>query len=134
LFKRLFPFLFVGLGWLAYYHWDQTESASRAAEEERLALVTAQVWIATALYRDEPEKYMAYRDSLLAANDVEREKVFSFLENRRDKTEDLLPFAQRVKTLTDSLGHIQDSLLREERIRLADSVRTADALSSDPTD
>lgn len=127
LFKRLLPFLVLGLAWLSYTYWDRTQSTQRAVEEERVALVTAQVWVATALYRDDPERYMAYRDSLLEANDVPREMVFDFLENRQAEAEQLHPFAARVKQLVDSLASIQDSLIREEKIRLADSVRQAKA-------
>lgn len=125
LFKRLLPFLLLGLVWLAYTLWDNNQSAQRALEEERLAQVTAQVWVATALYRDDPERYLAYRDSLLEANNVPREKIFAFLEKHQNESEELLPFAQRVQQLVDSLSHIQDSLLREEKIRLADSAKAA---------
>jgi len=121
--KRLLLFLLLGLTWLAYTLWDQHTSARRALEEEQLALVTAQVWVATALYRDDPERYLAYRDSLMEASDVPREKAFALLENRESQAEELLPFAQRVQKLVDSLSHIQDSLLREEKIRLADSAK-----------
>ena len=129
LLKRLLPFLLLGLTWLGYTFWDNHQSARRALEEEQLAQVTAQVWVATALYRDDSEKYLAYRDSVLEANDVPRDKVFAFLENRQSEAEDLLPFAQRVKQLVDSLSHFQDSLLRAEKIRLADSIRAADTVS-----
>jgi hypothetical protein len=126
LFKRILPFLILGLVWLAYTVWDDHHSAQRVLEEEQLAQVIAQVWVATALYRDDPERYLAYRDSVLAASDLPRDKVFAFLENRQNEAEDLLPFAQRVQRLVDSLVHIQNALLRDEKIRLADSARTAD--------
>ncbi len=127
LLKRLLPFLVIGLAWLAYTYWDRTQSAQRAAEEEHLALVTAQVWVATALYRDDPERYLAYRDSVLEANDVPRERVFDFLESRQSEAEELHPLAGRVKQLVDSLATIQDSLIRAEKVRLADSARSARA-------
>ncbi|MCD6250392.1 MAG: hypothetical protein J7J98_08695 [candidate division Zixibacteria bacterium] len=133
LFKRLLPFLLLGLVWLAYTLWDNHQFAQRALEEEQLAQVTAQVWVATALYRDDPERYLTYRDSLLEVNDMPREKIFAFLENRGSQPEELLQFTLRVQQLVDSLSHIQDSLLREEKIRLADSIRTADTVS-DATD
>lgn len=127
LFKRLLPFLLLGLAWLSYTLWDQHKSAQRAMEEEQLVLVTAQVWVATALYRDDPERYLAYRDSLLETNDVPRDRVFAFLENRQNEAEELLPFARRVQQLVDSLSRVQDSLLREEKIRAADSAEAAAA-------
>ena len=129
LFKRLLPFLLLGLAWLAYTLWDNRQTEQRALEEEQLAQVTAQVWVATALFRDDPEAYLAYRDSVLDAGGVPRDKVFAFLESRQNEAEQLLPLAQRVKQLVDSLAYIQDSLFREERIRLADSVRNADTVS-----
>ena len=127
LFKRLLPFLLLGLAWWVYTIWDNRQSAQQADEEAKLALATAQVWVATALYRDDPERYLAYRDSLLEANDVPRDKVFAFLEKRESRAEELLPFTQTVKRLVDSLSRIQNALLREEKIRLADSVKAAAA-------
>lgn len=126
--------MLLGLTWASYTYWDQYQSEQRAAEEEQLALVTAQVWVATALYRDDPEQYLSYRDSLLAASNVPCDQVFEFLQKRQSEAEDLLPFAQRVNQLVDSLALIQDSLLREEKIRLADSVRTADTVSDKAAD
>ena len=115
----------IGLGWLGYSFWDKTVSAGQEQEENRLALVTAQVWIATAMYRNDPERYLAYRDSLLEANDVPRDEVFAFLEQREKYPEELLPFAQKVQRLVDSLYHVEDSLAREAMIQAQDSARAA---------
>lgn len=123
--KRLLPLVVIGLGWLGYSFWDKTVSARQEQEENRLALVTAQVWIATAIYHNDPERYLAYRDSLLEANDVPRDEVFAFLEQREKYPEELLPFAQKVQRLVDSLYHVEDSLAREAMIQAQDSARAS---------
>jgi len=123
--KRLLPLAVIGLGWLGYSFLDKTVSARQEQEENRLALVTAQVWIATAMYRNDPERYLAYRDSLLKANDIPRDEVFAFLVQREKYPEELLPFAQKVQRLVDSLYHVEDSLAREAMIRAQDSARVS---------
>ena len=125
-FKRLLPFAAIVLIWLAYNIWDRSVTKRQKEEEDRLALVTAQVWVGTAKYRDDPERYLAYRDSLLDASGVPRERVFAFLKQREDQPEELLPFAQEVRRLVDSLCQVEDSLYREARIRAHDSAKATD--------
>ena len=123
--KRLLPLLVVGLALGGYFLWDKLSTSWESEEENRLALVTAQVWIATAKYRKEPARYLAYRDSLLKAADVPREKVLDFLKGREKQPEQLLPFAQKVQRVVDSLYRIEDSLARETTTKAQDSLRAA---------
>ncbi len=125
--KRLVPFLVIAAGWFGYTFWTDSSAAQRQAEEDRLARVTAQVWIATAKYRDDPDRFLAYRDSLLDAYNVPREEVFSFLDRREDQPEEMLPFAREVQRLVDSLKRVEDSLHREARIQAHDSAEAAAA-------
>ena len=92
-----------------------------------MALVTAQVWIATAKYRNEPERYIQYRDSLLRASGVAREEISGYLERTGDPPEELLPFAQRVQGLVDSLYRIEDSVLKDAERQTRDSAEAAKA-------
>ncbi|MEW5795076.1 MAG: hypothetical protein AB1772_01820 [Candidatus Zixiibacteriota bacterium] len=123
--KRLLPLLVLGMAVGGYVLWDRWNSEKRSLEENRLALVTAQVWIATARYRYDPERFVAYRDSLLQAESVPREKVLEFLNGRENQPEDLLPFAQKVQKCVDSLYRIEDSIVRQRKIDMRDSVRAA---------
>jgi hypothetical protein len=124
--KRLSPFVLLVLIWFGYHFGRDYLANRRAAEQDRLALVTAQVWVATAVYRDDPERYTAYRDSLLAANHIEREDMFEFLKRFESKPEKYLPFTQKVQDDVDSLARIADSLSRDKKIQAADSLKAAD--------
>lgn len=119
--KRALPLVVIALIWPGYTAWDRITTANREREESRLALVTAQVWIATAKYRYDQERYLEYRDSLLESADVLREQVFAFLEGREDQPEEMLPFAQKVQRLVDSLYLIEDSIARDAKVRARDS-------------
>jgi GAF domain-containing protein len=123
--KRALPFVVIGLIWPGYSAWDRISTESREREENQLALVTAQAWIATAKYRYDQERYLEYRDSLLEAADVPREQMFAFLERREDQPEDMLPFAQKVQRLVDSLYLVEDSIARDAKIRARDSALNA---------
>jgi hypothetical protein len=123
--KRLLPFVIIGITILGYHLWDRWRTEKEENEQNRVALVTAQVWVATAKYRDDPEAFLAYRDSLLEASGVPGERVMAFLEQHSDVSENMLPFARRVQALVDSLARIEDSLLREAKIQAHDSVQSA---------
>lgn len=110
--KRLLPVIVLAAAVGVYLLWDKWSSQRQVQEQNRVALVTAQAWIATAKYRNEPERYIQYRDSLLKASGVARKEVFDFLDRTGDPPEELLPFARRVQTLVDSLYRIEDSLLK----------------------
>ena len=123
--KRILPLLVIGLGVGGYFLWDKWQVEKQALEEQELALVTAQVWVATAKYRNEPERFMQYRDSLLQVAGVPRERVMDFLAGREAEPEELFPFAQKVQKLVDSLAHIEDSILKAEIQRMRIQIRAA---------
>jgi hypothetical protein len=123
--KRILPLVIIGLGVGGYVLWDKWSSERKALEERELALVTAQIWVATAKYRNEPEKFMHYRDSLLQATGVLRQRVLDFLKTREAEPEELFPFALKVQKLVDSLARVEDSIIKVEIKRVEDSVRVA---------
>lgn len=123
--KRFLPLVIVLAIWAGYTAWDRVAAERRANEEYRLALATAKVWIATAIYRDQPERFLAYRDSLLEASGVPAAEVVAWVKNQEDQPEELLPFAKKVQQLVDSLYVIEDSLAREAMIQAQDSARAA---------
>ena len=100
-------------------------------EECRIALVTAQVWVATAKYRDDAERLLNYRDSLLAANGLSKEQMFEYVQRSKGESEGLLPFTQRLRELVDSLARIEDSLLKGTPEPVIDSVSAADSAQAE---
>lgn len=125
--KRLLPFIVLAAAYGGYYLWDKWHTQRELAEMDRVALVTAQAWIATAKYRNDPERYLQYRDSLLEASGVQRERVLGFLESAGDQPEELLPFARKVQELVDSLYRIEDSVLKVAERQTRNSTEAAKA-------
>ena len=79
--RRILPLIVFLGGWQAYSLYQDLSRERRAEEDRELALVTAHVWVATAYFRDEPEKYLEYRDSILAAHDLTKEEMFSLISS-----------------------------------------------------
>ena len=131
--KRLLPIIILAAAYGGYYLWDKWHTQRELAEMDRAALVTAQAWIATANYRNTPERYLEYRDSLLVASGVNREQVLGYLESAGDPPEELLPFARRVHNLVDSLFRVEDSVTRESGRRGSDST-AADTVESEESE
>jgi hypothetical protein len=125
--KRLLPIIVLAAAFGGYFLWDKWHTQRELAEMDRVALVTAQAWIATAKYRNDPERYLQYRDSLLEASGVQRERVLGFLESAGDQPEELLPFARKVQELVDSLYRIEDSVLKVAERQTRNSTEAAKA-------
>jgi ABC-type nitrate/sulfonate/bicarbonate transport system substrate-binding protein len=123
--RRLLPVIVLAAAVGGYFLWDKWSAQRQLQEQDRVALVTAQVWIATAKYRNEPERYIQYRDSLLEANGASREEISRYLERTGDPPEELLPFARRVQGLVDSLYRIEDSVLKDADRLTRDSAEAA---------
>ena len=109
-FKRLAPFALLALLWLGYVKIDHYLDERQAQFEDKVALVTAHVWLAGAKYRNEPLRFQQYRDSVLTANHLtidELQKYASKYPNEPEKYE-------RVASLTaqyvDSIYEIEESL------------------------
>ena len=119
--KRLAPLVVLALGWVGWTYWHDWAAEKREREAERLALATAQVWVASARFYDDPERYQLYRDSLLAADSIEGEELLGYAERFEPRPEQLLPFATKVKQLVDSLCKIDDSLAAEAAAAQSDS-------------
>ncbi|MCX6833732.1 MAG: hypothetical protein NTW07_01130 [candidate division Zixibacteria bacterium] len=122
--KRLLPIIVLAVAVGVYLLWGKWSTQRQLQEQNRVALVTAQAWIATAKYRNDPERYLQYRDSLLKASGVARKEVFEFLDRTGNPPEELLPFARKVQSLVDSLYRIEDSVLKRPT---SDSTEAAEA-------
>ena len=94
----------------AYFIYGRYETAENEALSQKYALVTAQSWLATAKFKDEPEKYIAFRESLLAAQKITIDEIESFLSEYKDEAEKYIVYAGYVKFYVDSLAAIEDSI------------------------
>ncbi|MBD3257269.1 hypothetical protein GF377_02460 [candidate division GN15 bacterium] len=125
--KRLLPLVVIAVGYFGYTLWHDWYTSSRAEELDRTALITARVWVGTARYAGDQDRFLTWRDSLLEAQGITVEEAEEFLERYQREEEQFLEFAQRVKTYVDSLSKLEDSL-RTARFREADTAVTGDTI------
>lgn len=102
--KRILPLVLIVVGWLGYTQYRQYRTERFYADAERYALVTAKVWLASAQYRDDPGRFSAVRDSLLAASDLSRAKVDEYLKLYDARPEAYSSYVRLVKKYIDSLA------------------------------
>lgn len=121
--KRLLPLVLIVGGWMAYTKYQQHTAERFHEDAERYALVTAQVWLASAEYRDEPQQFLNFRDSLLEASGLSLEKVDEYLRRYSKRPETYTPYVRLVKQYIDSLTQpMTDSLIKPDRSRTIDSM------------
>ena len=110
--KRLVPLVLLAAVWGGYQWQKSTRIEAQRAEADRIGQVFAEVWVASATYRDNPEKFIAYRDSLLAARGVEREEIEKYIKAHPNETEIYYDFTRTVSDKVDSMYRIIDSVLK----------------------
>ena len=123
--KRISPLLVAAVLWFGYSFWSDYRDARNQAEDERLSLAVAKIWIATALYRDNPARYAEFRDSVLNANDLTQDDLFDYVRKYNGEEEEILSFTQMVKHKVDSLY-----VLEIQRIDREEAMK--DSLTSKP--
>ena len=87
--------------------------------------MTALVWVASGKFRNDPDKYISYRDSVLSSYQLDVEKAHQFIDSYQDNPEKLGNFAFMVKMFVDSIIEIEDSL----RLLNSDSTVVEDTTS-----
>ena len=102
--KRLVPLLVIGGAVLGYHYYDKFTVEKKLLQDERKALITAKVWVASTVYRDDPGRFLAYRDSLLKAEGVSDKDMSGYLQAYGDKTERFNNFTWLVQQYVDSLS------------------------------
>jgi hypothetical protein len=119
--KRLAPFAIIFAVLVFYRYYSQKQAAKQTEIQHRYALATAQVWVASAKYRNDPDRYLQVRDSLLASCSLSVAVMDNFVESNKDRPEEFYSFSNLVTEYLDSLLDIEDSLL----LAAKDSVRNA---------
>ena len=123
--KRLSPLVLIIVLWFAYDTYDKYRTKKFAAEADHRALVTAQVWVASADFRGDPAKYLAWRDSTLKANSLSPSEMDDYLQLLQGKPASRQEFASRINHYVDSIVAQRDSLRRTEEKRVRDSAGAA---------
>lgn len=121
----------IASGWY-YFTIGQEERLQKRAD--RYAHIVAQLWVGTAKYRQVPEQYNQFRDSLLTANDITEDEIRTFQRRYADQPEEYMYFAEKLKLVVDSLVLEVDSIIDADEpwgIIVDSLVDTADTNSGD---
>ena len=94
----------------AYFIYGNYKTAKIKELSQKYALITAQSWLATAKFMDEPKKYLAFRESLLTAQKTTIDEIESFLSEYKEEAEKYVTYAGFLKFYVDSLVAIEDSI------------------------
>jgi hypothetical protein len=109
--KRSLPLVIVALGWFGYtqYAAYSVEKADTAVHQN--ALVVARLWVAAAQFRHDQDAYRAYRDSLLAAEQLSKADLDGYLTSMDGSSDRSIEFSRLVDKFVDSLASLEESKL-----------------------
>ena len=101
--KRIAPLvlIIVLIGGYNYFRETQKEDIIETSKDH--ALVTAKVWYASARFRDDPERFENYRDTILVEANLSKDQMYQFLELYKNKPVNYEVFAHWVSYYVDSL-------------------------------
>jgi hypothetical protein len=111
--------LVIVFGYLLY---DRITTERQHQQTVRHALVTAQVWVATAKFRHEQESFMAYRDSLLKAHSLSKDIMRDYLDRYKNQPEEYDLFTRLTNKYVDSLSAIEMELLQADTATKGDPI------------
>ena len=113
-FRRLAPLILIAIVIRGWVWWSDYTEYQQFAADEKIAVVTAHLWIASAKYRSEPDRYLTYRDSILTANNLTIVEIDALTKKYTDDPDKYRQFSNMVKLLSDSLYQVEQAALRPE--------------------
>jgi hypothetical protein len=122
--KRILPFLVIVLVYFGYAYYDDYKIVNKLKKDKKYAEVTALVWVASAKYRHEPERFIEYRDSVMTSFSLDISKAHEYIESYTKTPEELGDFANFVTFYVDSFVKIEDSLYKANIDTTKDSLDT----------
>lgn len=126
-YKKIIIYIIVILVGVGIWFKRERDEKRQLADSERFAEVYAATTVMAELYRNEPQKFFAARDSILAAHGVDSAWVFDF-RNKFEKNEEKWTGTwSRINAITDSLI----AYYREHPI-IHDTSSTADTMTNPP--
>ncbi len=109
-FKRLTALILIAVIISGYFFYKQLATKRKNQEADRYAEVTAQTWIASARFHNDPGRYSACRDSILKAHSLSKEDIENYLNKYKDRPEQYDLFTKLVNQYVDSLYSLETSL------------------------
>ena len=111
------------IGVFFYNRWRTTQASEI---RERCAQATAHIWLATATFRDDPEQFLTFRDSILRDHGLTTEEVQAYTSQDAAEPERYAAFVSRVNDLVDSLIAVRTKPSPTDSADTADSVDSAE--------
>ena len=112
--KRIVPFILIAIIIFGYNYYREKQKEEIITVSKDHALVTAKIWYASAVFKDEPEKFEIYRDTVLSDANLSKEQMHQFLELYRDRPVNYEVFAHWVSYYVDSLYELGKDYDRED--------------------
>ena len=101
--KRALPFVVIAAAVFGYRMYDAHQKREQAFQTRQYALATAHLWVARARFRNDPQMYDSFRDSILAAYDISTDEISEFAQRHRDQPERYASYGRLVRLYVDSL-------------------------------
>ncbi|MGH8015428.1 MAG: hypothetical protein ACREBV_04500 [Candidatus Zixiibacteriota bacterium] len=95
-----------------HFVWNKLSAYRQQKEANKYALITAQTWIAGAKFNVAPQKFRAFRDSLLNAKKMTKEEIDDYLSEYEKEPEKYIFFATLLNYYVDSLAAVEDTTLK----------------------
>lgn len=102
--KRILPLVLIGAAWHVYTTYTENQKVQNERLAHQYAQVTAQVWLATAVYRNDNPGFLRVRDSIFEASGLTRDKLNAYLQEHKTRPEFYTPYLRLVKIYVDSLS------------------------------
>ena len=118
--KRFLPFVIIIAVFFIYKAYNEKKLSQFQEIEEIYASVTAQLWVATAIYRADSEKYTDFRDSLITANNLNKDSLTAFIDKYATSSDNIGSFTKKVKQKVDSIVKSESEIYQTDTT-IADS-------------
>ncbi len=119
--KRIFFVLGIIIVISGHFVWNKLTVYREQKLAQKYAKITAVTWMAYAKFNNEPEKYRQFRDSLLNAEEINKEEIDDYLTKYQKAPEKYIHYVTLVGLYVDSLAAVEDSLLKIRLIPSGDS-------------
>ena len=101
--KRIIPIILLAAVVFGGFRYRDYRKQQEIETAKNNALITAKLWFAQTKFRNDPKKFIAYRDSLLSTTGVSSEDMQLYLNKYQEKPEQYLEFTKWVDYYIDSL-------------------------------
>lgn len=112
--KRILPIIILVSSYYGYNWYKNNQIEKDNAAVDKYSEITALVWVASAKYRSDPDRFLEYRDSLIASYNLNKDSVIAFIDEYYYDQTKMGRMSQLIKLKVDSLIEIEESLKSQD--------------------